>query len=426
MMKRVTFPRLGETCYFEQLENGLPIYVTVKPEFEKCYAFFATSYGGMDLRFQSGGQWQDSPAGVAHYLEHKMFDLPEGNALQMLSANGASPNAFTSAAITAYHFECTQHFSSNLRTLLSFVSTPYFTQESVDKEQGIIGQEIRMVEDNPDWCIFHNLLEGLYHHHPLRVSVAGSQESISHITPELLYHCHKAFYHPGNMVLCVAGDVDPEQVAAVARMVLPSAPQELVQKDHGAPEDMAVEQPRITEHMAVSSPQFLLGFKAEPHLAGDLRIQLLGELAGDLLCSDSSPVYQRLYEAGLINKTFGVTYEDYPDAAFLALGGESPAPDQVAQAILEEAERIRREGLPTDRFIRCKRACYGSRVRALNSFEHCCVQLAQGHFKGYNYYQFPELYDTISPEDTAAFLSNLITPERMVLSEILPIQADRL
>jgi predicted Zn-dependent peptidase len=422
MMKKVSFPRLGENCWFERLENGLPIYVVTKPDFEKSYAFFATSYGGMDMRYQLDGQWLDTPAGVAHYLEHKMFDTPEGNALTELSANGASPNAFTSSHITGYYFSCTEHFLANLRTLLSFVSVPYFTPESVEKEQGIIGQEIRMVEDNPDWRMFNNLLKGLYHTNPIRVSVAGTQESISHITAETLYHCHKAFYHPSNMVLCVAGDVDPEKVAAIARMVLPSDWREPPVKDHGGEEDMQADSPRITEHMEVATPKFLIGLKSEAHPNGEenLRLQLIGDMAGDLLCGTSSPLYKRLYEKGLINKSYFISYEDYPGAAFLVMGGESPDPEQVAQAVLEEGKRIQREGIPEERFQRCKKACYGSRVRALNSFEHCCTQLAEGNFKGYHYYQFPELYDSLTKEDVLPFLNRLVAPERMTMSQILP------
>lgn len=424
MMERVNFPRLAEICYFERLENGLPIFVAVKPEFEKSYAFFATSYGGMDTRFQSEGQWHDTPAGVAHYLEHKMFDMPDGNALMQLSASGASPNAFTSTAITAYHFECTRHFASNLRLLLTFVSTPYFTQESVDKEQGIIGQEIRMVEDNPSWRLFHHLLEGLYETNPLRISVAGSQESISHITAETLNKCYDAFYHPGNMVLCVAGDVDPEQVSSIAKMVLPAQPKAQAVKDHGPEEPMKAHQPSITEAMEVSAPDFLLGFKAEPHPDGEenLRLQLVGELAGELFCGTSSPVYQKLYDGGLINKTFGVSYGDYPGAAFLVMGGESDDTSKVVDTLLEEAERIRREGITDQAFLRCKRACYGSRVRGLNSFEQCCVQLAQGEFKGYHYYRFPEVYDGITKADVEEFLSRVLTRERMAFAQITPKQ----
>ena len=211
-MEKQDFTRLGERMYTTILNNGLPVYVFPKPDFQKKYVFFATNYGGMDMRFCLDGTWHDTPAGVAHYLEHKMFDTKEGNALQQLAQNGASPNAFTSNGFTGYYFETTQKFEENLSILLSFVSIPYFTEESVAKEQGIIGQEIGMIEDNPDWRVFNNLMKGLYQYHPIRESVAGSKESIAQITAQTLYECHQAFYCPANMVLCVAGDVEPEQI----------------------------------------------------------------------------------------------------------------------------------------------------------------------------------------------------------------------
>ena len=207
-MEKIVYNKVGETMAHEVLGNGLNVFVFPKPEYQKSYAFFATNYGGMNTRFCLNGEWHQTPEGVAHYLEHKMFDTEEGNALQDLAANGASPNAFTSNAITGYYFESTEKFMENLKILLSFVSIPWFTKESVDKEQGIIGQEIGMIEDNPDWRVFTNLMKALYQNHPIRISVAGSVESISHITPEILYACHKAFYDPANMVLCVAGNVD--------------------------------------------------------------------------------------------------------------------------------------------------------------------------------------------------------------------------
>ncbi len=428
MMRQVRYPKLGETCWCETLENGLRIYVVTKPHFEKQYALFATSYGGMDVRYQVDGKWRESPAGIAHFLEHKMFDTKEGNALQQLSANGASPNAFTSEDITAYHFECTQGFESNLRTLLSFVSVPYFTAESVAKEQGIIGQEIRMEEDTPNWRIFQNLMEGLYDHHPIRVSVAGSVESISRITEHTLYNCHKAFYRPGNMVLCVAGDVDPERVAAIARLVLPEDTGRKTVKDHGAPEEMKAAAALKEEEMAVSAPHFLLGFKAEPHPYGEenLRLQLIGDLAVELLCGDSSPLYEKLYNDELIDKRFGVMYANYPGAAFAAMGGESRDPKAAAAAILEESLRLAQEGIPADAFRRCKKAEYGSRVRMLNSFEHCCVELAQGDFKGYHYYRFPEIYETITEEDVRSFLGRVAVQERSALSILWPSERTKL
>ncbi|MBQ8975055.1 MAG: insulinase family protein, partial [Oscillospiraceae bacterium] len=203
-MRLKSYENIGEQVYTDRLPNGLTVNVISKPGFSKAYAFFATHYGGADRRFKLGGKWIDTPEGVAHYLEHKMFDTKDGNALSMLSSNGASPNAFTSSDITAYHFQCTEKFYDNLRLLLSFVSIPYFTQESVDKERGIIGQEIHMTQDDPNSELYYNLMKCLYRENPIRYSVAGTVESIAEITPQVLYDCHKVFYNPSNMVLCVA------------------------------------------------------------------------------------------------------------------------------------------------------------------------------------------------------------------------------
>ena len=421
-MNRTQFPRLGETCFETELDNGLTICVIPRPGYLKSYAFFATGYGGMNLRFRTEDGWQDSPAGVAHFLEHKMFDTKEGNALQILTANGASPNAFTIADMTGYYFECTEGFAENLRTLLSFVSQPYFTQESVAKEQGIIGQEIQMIEDNPDWRLYQNLLRALYRNNPLRIPLAGSKNSIAEITADTLYQCHRAFYHPGNMVLCVVGDVDPEQVAAIAQDVLPQERRDRAEKDLGAPEPDAPAERQITEVMAVSSPNFLLGLKARPHPAGeeDLRLQLLGDLAGDILAGESSPLYAKLYSEGLIDKSFFVSYESSPGTAFLMLGGESKQVEPVTEAILDEGARLRREGINPDLFRRCKKAAYGSRVRALNSMDHVGTRLAAGKLKGYHYYRFADLYDTIALEDIQAFLDGLIRQDCAALSVVTP------
>lgn len=420
-MKRRQFPRLREICFETELDNGLTICVVPRPGYLKSYAFFATSYGGMNLRFRTESGWQDSPAGVAHFLEHKMFDTKEGNALQMLTANGASPNAFTAADLTGYYFECTEHFAENLRILLSFVSEPYFTPESVEKEQGIIGQEIQMIEDNPDWCLYQNLLRALYRKHPLRIPLAGSRASIAEITADTLYQCYNAFYHPGNMVLCVAGDVEPEQVAAIAQEVLPDERSNRTEKDFGE-ENLVPAKDRIVQKMEVSSSNFLLGFKGVPHPDGEenLRRQLLGDLAGEILAGDSSPLYAKLYSAGLIDKSFFVSYETYPEAAFLVMGGESKDLNAVTEAILTEGERLRQEGIDQDLFRRCKKAAYGSRVRALNAMDYVCVRLAEGKLRGYHYYQFADLYDAISEKDVQLFLDNLICRNRAALSIVEP------
>ena len=327
-MEKCSFARVGETMYHGKLENGLHVFVFPKPEFQKGYAFFATNYGGMDMRFCLDGVWHSTPAGVAHYLEHKMFDTQEGNALQDLAANGASPNAFTSNDITGYYFDSTEKFEENLRILLSFVSVPWFTQESVDKERGIIGQEIGMIEDNPDWKCFMNLMAALYKHHPIRVSVAGSVESIAQITPETLYACHKAFYDPANMVLCVAGPVDPERICGVAREILPKEAGPIAAKDYGEKEEPRAARSLIEERMEVSAPIFHLGYKGDAPRKGEdrLRQELVAELALEILLGSSSPLYARLYREGLINQEFGYGYEDSFGCAFMAANGESRRP----------------------------------------------------------------------------------------------------
>ena len=216
-----SYPRIGERVLEHTLPNGLKLFVIPKPQYRRKYAFFAARYGGMDLCFTRAGRRVDTPAGIAHYLEHKMFDTKDGSAMVELSRNGAEPNAFTSNAMTGYYFDCTEHFEENLRLLLSFVSVPYFTAESVEKERGIIAQEIRMVEDSPDWQVYENLLKCLYHSSPARIPIAGTVESIADITAETLYDCHRAFYCPSNMALCVVGDVDPAEVVRAAREVPP-------------------------------------------------------------------------------------------------------------------------------------------------------------------------------------------------------------
>ncbi len=419
-MEKCSFARVGETMYHEKLENGLHVFVFPKPEFQKSYAFFATNYGGMDMRFCLNGEWHNTPAGVAHYLEHKMFDTEEGNALQDLAANGASPNAFTSDDITGYYFDSTEKFEENLRILLSFVSVPWFTQESVDKERGIIGQEIGMIEDNPDWKCFMNLMAALYKHHPIRVSVAGSVESIAQITPETLYACHKAFYDPANMVLCVAGPVDPERICGVAREILPKEAGPIAAKDYGEKEEPRAARSLIEERMEVSAPIFHLGYKGDAPRKGEdrLRQELVAELALEILLGSSSPLYARLYREGLINQEFGYGYEDSFGCAFMAANGESRDPEAVRMAVAGEAARIGREGADRALWERVKKGVYGNRVRGLNSFEHLCVGQAQSFFAGYDFLRFADLFDAITQEEAEELIANWVTEERTALSVV--------
>lgn len=426
-MERRFFSRLEMTVFADTLPNGLRIRVIPRPGFEKKYAFFATHYGSMDTSFVLDGVPMHSADGVAHYLEHKMFDTKEGNAMQAFSATGASPNAFTGYHMTAYHFACTDRFEENLETLLRFVSEPYFTPESVEKEQGIIAQEIKMYEDNPGSRLGENMFAAMYRHHPLRVPIAGTVESIRAITADMLYDCHRAFYDPSNMILCVVGDVSPDMVREKALEILPKTSGSVTARDYGAQEPEAPAQHEIRQIMEVSMPMFIIGFKLPLLPSGAVRLsqELLGDLAAEILCGESSPLYQRLYEKGLIDSGFSVCYESVRGIPNINASGDSDDPQAVLDAILEEAKRICREGVDEALFRRLKRSSLGRRIRGLDSFDGICYRMAVSDFDGYDYFCFPELYDAITAEGVREMIERSITAERSVLSLILPKQSDK-
>ena len=424
-MEKKLYERIGEEVFRTTLSNGLPVYIVPKKGFLRKYALFATRYGGMDMRFEKDGQWLDTPAGIAHYLEHKMFDTEDGNALQELAKNGAEPNAFTSNAITCYYFDATDKFYESLEILLSFVSIPYFTDESVQKEQGIIGQEIGMIEDNPEWQVYKQLMQALYHTSPARTPVAGSVESISHITAQTLYDCHKAFYTPANMCLVVVGDVKPERIIAAANQILPAKSGPLIRRDYGAEEELTAAEHFVTAAMEVSMPTFLVGFKCPPQHGGEEqhRFTAIGELACDVLMGESSPLYARLYAEGLINGSFGAAFDLLPGASYVYAGGDSKDPQAVAEAILAEAQRLVSQGVDGDYYRRVVNANFGAALKALNSFESIAVSMAEGCFQGYDPYRFPEVYDSITVEDVLDFLRQNMTRDHMALSVINPKEA---
>mgnify|MGYP004527404701 FL=1 len=421
-MKETVYPKLEERVFRAVCGNGLQLIVVPRPGFAKSYAFFATNYGSMDMRFCLNGSWRETPAGVAHYLDHKMFDTEDGIALQELAQLGAEPNAFTSNAITGYYFESTEHFEKSLRILLSFVSVPYFTAESVAKEQGIIGQEIRMIEDNPEWQVYSNLLRGLYRNHPARIPVAGSVESITGITADMLYDCHRAFYDPSNMALCVVGDVQPGRILQIAEEVLPESAHSTIERDYGEKESDCAAQSAVETEMEVSLPLFLCGYKCAPveKEENHTRRELIGNMACDVLFGESSPLYNRLYAEGLINGEFGGGYEILPGISFVMAGGESQSPRQVHLAIVEEAERIAREGVEEALYQQVRRATYGSLLRGLNSFEGIAVGSVESAFRGEDYFRFPEAFDSITKADIEAFIRTYIVPDRATISIVHP------
>ena len=421
-MKMAEYPRLGETVFRQTLSNGLEVVTVHKPFHAKSYAFLAVRYGGMDLRFQTEGRWRETPAGIAHYLEHKMFDMASENVMQSFARNGASDNAFTSNAMTAYYFTSTAHFYENLRILLRFVSTPYFTQESVDKEQGIIAQEIQETEDDPDWRVYANLMERLYQDSPARVPVVGSLESIRQITPQTLYDCHKAFYTPSNMILICVGNVDQARVAEEAEAILPREGGPAVIRDYGREDAAGPAGSEVSQAMEVSMPMFLAGYKCQAVDEGEgtLRQSIVGDLACDALFGDSSPLYTRLYEEGAVNSSLGGNFDMLPGAHYVYVGGDAKDPRRVFEEITRQARKLGEEGIGEDFYRQIRRAAYGGMLRSLNSFENIAVSIAEAYFRGFDYFRFPEVFDAVGKADVEAFLRENIAPEKSALSLIQP------
>lgn len=422
-MEKIIYPKLGEALYVEKLPNGASVMVLPKAGYNKFFACYTTNYGGADRRFKYGGEWIDTPAGVAHFLEHKMFDTKDGNALNILSANGASPNAWTSSAMTTYYFECAEGFEENLKSLLSFVSVPYFTQESVDKEQGIIGQEIRMTDDEPDYVVYFNLLKALYAANPARDSVAGSVESIAEISADTLYACHKVFYNPSNMVLCVAGDVEPERVAEIAREVLPAEPGEVPERDYGPADTKKVYETETEVYMSVSAPQFLFGCRVEPAPDGEgrLRQSVLSGLAVEYLTGRASPFYTELYSEGLIKNGFSAGISHAGGSAAFIAGGESRDPRAVLERFRVALEKLR-EGVDEELFDKVKKAVYGDNVRALDSFYGICTAMAEAHFAGYNALDEFEIFKNVTAQDMRQFVLDTFDTGDFALSIVSPAE----
>ena len=422
-MNRIEYKELDEVLYTDKLENGLTVLVLPRKGFTKKLAYFMTDYGSVHTRFSLDGVEYTAPAGVAHYLEHKLFDMPGGRDVSAEFAQmGAMTNAFTSYDMTAYYFSCTDHFDECLKLLLEFVSTPYFTEESVAKEQGIIDQEIGMNADAPDSVVFENMVRELYRVHPVRVPILGTSETIREITPEVLHLCHRAFYTPGNMLLCVVGDVDPEAVAETARQVLGSEAQSVGIKLPFGEEPQACAGEAISCAMEVAMPMFSLAFKCEPLGKGDeaIRQEMVADLAAEVLFGESSPLYLKLYEEGIIDSSFGGGFETMDGCAMLLCTGDSEDPEAIREALLNRAEEIAREGVEEETFLRLKRSAFGRRIRGLDSFDATCFRLCAYHFSDFDYFRFPEIYRQIEPEEIRAFLTRVVRRERCTLSVITP------
>ena len=421
-MKRIDYPELHDGFFEEILPNGLRVRVLPRPGFARKFAFLAVDFGSNDRDFTLDGQKVHVPAGIAHYLEHKMFDLPEGGAMEQFAAHGGGNNAFTNYSMTAYYVECTEEFAENLKILLRMVTTPYFTPESVEKERGIIAQEIKMYEDSPDSAVFENLFAVMYPKHPISVPIAGSVESIADITPELLYACCRAFYTPQNMMLCVVGDVSAEEVARLAREYTPAPAPGGVRDESGWSDEFSCG--TMEKTMEVAMPMFAAGFASDPIAPeASLRAEIVGDLAAEVLVGESSPLYQRLYEKNLIDSDFSCGFEQVRGVGLLELSGDSEEPDTVIGAVVDEAERIVREGVDAAQLERLRRSMIGRRTRELDSFESTCYRMSAYFFEGAEYFDSVRTIQSVTAQDITDFLRTVCRRDRLSVSYIRPKEA---
>lgn len=423
---------LRETLYHYRVPPGLDLYVLPRPAYGKKYAIFSTRFGSVDNHFRllPAGEETMVPDGVAHFLEHKLFESEKGSVFDRFAALGASANAYTSFTRTTYLFSCTANFAENFSTLLDFVQEPYFTAETVKKEQGIIGQEIRMYEDNPHWRVFFNLLEALYCEHPVRRDIAGTVESISRITAELLHRCYAAFYHPTNMAIFAVGALDPAEVAAqVAANLAPRGYGEQKGIERFFPaEPSRVDRPRAEQKLVVSEPIFFLGFKdnGAPALEGRelLRREIHMELLLDILFGASEQLYNDLYRADLIDDDFGAEYTAEDSFAYTIIGGETKDPHALYEEIMKALARLKNKGITVEQFERHRRRILGHYIKRFNSLEFIANNYLAYRFREADLFELPALLQQAGRSETLDLLAECLDPARHALSLVLPQESE--
>ncbi len=412
--------RIGES--YEKLvhSSGLTILLYPMKGFSTAYALFAAKYGSVDTRFKAGGgdAFTDVPAGIAHFLEHKMFESEDGDAFALYAKTGASANAYTSFDRTAYLFSCSENFKESMEILLNLVTSPYFTPETVQKEQGIIGQEIKMYDDSAEWRVFFNLLGALYHENPVRVDIAGTVESIAQIDAELLYRCYHTFYNLNNMVLAVAGNFDSAEVLDAADRLLKPAPDMPITRGV-FDEPLHVREARVEQKLPVSMPIFQMGFKGVAGTeAENIRGQVIDEMLLDIIAGEASPLYRRLYDEGLINQTFDSEAMASRDYALCMFSGESRDPDRVFAEIKKEAARLRENGVPESDFARVKKSVWGRYIGMYGKVSAVAGLMVATHFAELPLYSLLDMAAEIKPEELDARLKSNFDPERAALSVV--------
>ncbi len=412
-------PTFGEYTY-AVTDNGLKIFIMEKPGFSSAYSVFGTRYGSIDTKFsKNGGKTVEVPAGIAHFLEHKLFESEEGDTFQRFAKTGAYCNAYTSFDRTCYVFSCSSNFSENLSILLDFVQSPYFTAETVEKEQGIIGQEIRMYEDNPGWRVFFNLLGAMYENHPVKIDIAGTVDSIAQIDHELLYECYNTFYNPNNMFICIAGKVDADEVLAQIEKELKPTPAVDI-KRYPFPESDRVNTHYVEQALEVAKPLFCFGYKEVFDSEGpSLKEKTVAGIMLEVLCGDCSELYRRMLDEGLIGDEFSAEYfQGHGYSAFI-IEGESDEPERVCEEIKKEISRLIREGVDPRLLSAIKRSAFGDAVKNFDSTEGIVRDMIECAISGGDLFDTVEILKEITPEEVTERLKSL-KEEAAVLSVILP------
>ena len=423
-MEKIKLPT-GELLHHKELPNGLACFVLPKPQFLRTYGVLSTRYGSLDSKFEVPGVGVvDVPPGIAHFLEHKLFEEEEGNVFGRFAAWGASVNAFTSHTQTSYLFSTTENWKECLVQLLEFVNSPYLTKENVDKEKGIIAQELQMYADHPNHRGYSQLLENMYHEHPLRLDIGGTVESVQAITVEELLRCYDTFYQPSNMALAVVGDVDPKETLDLIQDKYPLWEKGAYNIERLYPrEPKGVVNPWVEERLNISQPRYLLGFKQEPRWQGKdlLRQQIIMSIGMRLIAGRSSTPYGELYEANLVTDSFGASSTMDPEYAYTVIGSETPNPEALHGELMKIIDGLKAKSVPSSDVERLKRQLYGAHLSSFDSFEYTANRMISHYFNETPYNEYLELLQSVTAKEVQETLADELDWDCSTVSVLRPV-----
>ena len=423
-MKIIESSRIKEKEYIEKLDNGMTAIIIPKPNLDKKYIIWGTHFGSIDNRFimPDTGEEVFIPDGVAHFLEHKMFEQPDGtNSLDTLMALGLEANAYTTNDHTAYLFECTDNFYKGLDELMDYVQHPYFTDENVEKEKGIIAQEIKMYDDEPSWRLYMNAMDCMYKENPIKIDIAGSVESISKITPDVLYKCYNTFYNPSNMIMVVCGNFEPEKLLEeIKKRLIQKNEQGEIKRIYPTKEN-SINKPYNEIEMEVSVPIFAIGYKDIEGLNDKEEIvkkHITIEILLNMIIGKSSETYKELYEEGILISQPDLDYEFSDEYAHILISGQSKNPDIVKEKIGNIVDEFQNKGLNEEHFSRIRKKIYGDYVAEYNSVGNIARMFLADKMKQIDSFDYIEKYNSVTKEYTESILKNVFKKENMVMSVV--------